>query len=445
MIKQARLTRNASKGMKALAKIDTKKSETGCHRVFRQYGQAADVRISYVDLPSKSRFPYVRFSDWLEFIVTNDDLDCLVGVKDLKLMRKALDVFWRRYQGIQPNHVIFDMASRGELDPSMTVPVLWHGDEGRGLKKKQILILSTHGCLGQGTTKSQHLQREDADDESCPLLLNMKGHTLKTHFIQSATPVSLYNNSPQSFNMLLQIQADEFTSLLKEGIEVEGRRFWVACLGCKGDAPWLTKAGGFDRSYARRPTAKESKKACAGICHRCLAGKEDWHFPVPFEEIGTLQPAWLRTVGIAPAYSVPAPFLRIPFDKEGRNDDFFRYDLFHNWHMGVGKAFISSAVCIIMEVIPETIVKTFDLLTVDFLGYCKAHKESPYHHKLSPTLFGVHQGFQDCPDGGWSKGDFTRLLHKWFGDYCSRNIVGKQDDPLCLKCVRWLHIETETF
>ena len=101
----------------------------------------------------------------------------------------------------------------------------------------------------------------------------------------------------------------------------------------------------------------------------------------------------------------------------------------------MGKYYIASAVIVCMELIQQSIDGAFEFLTEDFVAYCRIKKESPYHKKLTKSLFGVEGSFKDCPDAAWSKGDFTRLLCQWFEDYCLRNVVGKTLDPLYLKCV----------
>lgn len=88
-----------------------------------------------------------------------------------------------------------------------------------------------------------------------------------------------------------------------------------------------------------------------------------------------------------------------------------------------------------MELIDATIDKAFEILTADFKDCCGRKKESPYHKKITSTLLGVNQGFLSCPEASWSKGDFTRLILQWFGDYCQRQVVGCTAEPLYLKCV----------
>jgi len=127
--------------------------------------------------------------------------------------------------------------------------------------------------------------------------------------------------------------------------------------------------------------------------------------------------------------------LQIPYEVHCQSETFFCYDLFHNFHSGMGKYFASSAVCICLELVDSTIDGAFQNITADFKEYCARKRECPYHKALTQSLFGVAQGFQDWPDASWSKGDFTRLILQWFEDYASRNVMGHTMDPLYIKCV----------
>ena len=54
----------------------------------------------------------------------------------------ALDMFglfWSAYKDLQPDHPIFD---RTEAQRRRTIPILLHGDEGRGLSKDPLLVIA---------------------------------------------------------------------------------------------------------------------------------------------------------------------------------------------------------------------------------------------------------------------------------------------------------------
>ncbi len=358
-----------------------------------------------------------------------DRLEHLVGVRDEKLMKKTLGTFWARFKERNPEHVAF---TRGPSFPlESLIPVLFHGDEGRGLKKRQIMILSTHGVLGMGSRRHPEASNESKD----PLKMNYLGSTWKNHFLLCCLPISLYGNDPSALFQMLDIQAAEFSRLFWDGVEFGGRRLYIACVGIKGDSPFLSKAGMFNRAFTRRPTRATSKTPCKGICHLCMAGCESYDHDVPYEDVGLEFPAWLGTVGLVKPFTTPSPLLKIPFHQGGTTEALFEFDLFHNFHQGVGKNFAASAICICLELVRRSISDAFDQLTSDFKQYCSEKRESPYHKSITAKLLGVDQSFQDCPDAAWSKGDFTRLILKWFDDYCKRCVVGHTLDPLYLKCV----------
>ena len=365
-----------------------------------------------------------------------DRLDHLVGVQDVISMRRTLGIFWERFKECHPTHVIFSRGAGFPLD--LVIPVLFHGDEGRGLKKRQVMVMSTHGVLGLGSSHhpTPKSSTKPSDD---PLKMNYLGNTWQNHFLLCIMPITLYGDDPEAFFHMLNLQAQEFSRLFWDGVQFGNMKLYICCIGIKGDSPFVSKAGRFHRAFTRRPTRPSSKTACQGICHRCLAGHEDFDYPVPYEEYGAEFPAWLGTMGLVKPYTIPSPLLQIPFHEGGTTEALFEFDLFHNWHQGLGKNYISSAICVCMELINLTIAKAFDELTLDFKRFCSERKESPYHKSITAKLLGV-ESFKDCPDGSWSKGDFTRLILQWFDDYCKRRVVGHTLDPLYLKCVASLSL-----
>ena len=78
-MKQACRTRQPSQGVAALARVNTKKGESGAHAVFKKYGQSLPIKLSRTNLPTMSKYPYVRFTTWLRYVSTRDQMDQLVG------------------------------------------------------------------------------------------------------------------------------------------------------------------------------------------------------------------------------------------------------------------------------------------------------------------------------------------------------------------------------
>ena len=66
--------------------------------------------------------------------------------------------------------------------------------------------------------------------------------------------------------------AEELNDLLDYGLQHPDtkERYWVVCLGVKGDWPYLSKAGHFTRAFNTMPKQGSSEKE-HGCCHLCLA------------------------------------------------------------------------------------------------------------------------------------------------------------------------------
>lgn len=214
-IRQARVTRAKTKGLRALANVSLKGSESGAHRVFKEFGQSSPVKISRIDLPTKKSFPFLKCSDWLRYLAASDRLDLVVGVKDIGEMQPLLLQFWDRYFDYAPSHEIYERHNAGLLDCSKTIPLLHHGGEGRGYKKQQVMIASTHGLLGNGCrlTNPDELSPSSIGALDDPMKLNMVGNTFLTHFIHFLMPVAFYKDHPEAFYTLLEELAKDYTDL----------------------------------------------------------------------------------------------------------------------------------------------------------------------------------------------------------------------------------------
>lgn len=440
VIKQAKLTRVKSKGIRALADVDLKRSESGAHRVFKSFGQSVPVRISRCDLPTKKQFPWIKCSDWVKYLVDSDRLDLLVGVRDIEDMQPLLLEFWDRYFDCAPSHEIYQRHMDGLIDVSRTIPILHHGDEGRGYKHLQVMVASTHGLLGNGCRHTDTSSTSASGSRGDPMKLNMIGNTFMTHFIHFLMPVAIYKECPASFLRMLELLSDDYTKLFTEGIRVgrDGKeKIWNCCLACKGDSPYLQKSGQFERSFYRRPLKARSKKPAVGVCHVCLAGVESHSPRFEFEEFGP-NPSWLSTEGVMIPFTSPPPFLVIPRELDNPNGErFYKFDLFHNWHLGGGKYFISSSIVLIVQhlISGQSWDLRFQKLTEQFLSFCRREKLPAYYKRLTPEMFGVAQNQASSPTGNWPKGDQTTVLSLFLEDFCEKNIGNDVHDPMFTKIV----------
>ena len=73
------------------------------------------------------------------------------SLMDVLLQRhrgKDSATFWQQYQLLQPSHDVFTTHA---ADLQHRIPFVLHGDEGRGQKKKPVLIMQIHPVLGRGS------------------------------------------------------------------------------------------------------------------------------------------------------------------------------------------------------------------------------------------------------------------------------------------------------
>ena len=131
-IRQARVTRNPSKGLKKLTKVSLRKSEVGSHKVFRDHGASLDVKdfkgwpCQQIWIPVREVWRLAEIPRWIwpppvlgwnQWLGSHEEWPepFLVPVSEMNM-------FDANEPGAPQNH-------------GMTIPVVVHGDEGRGRKK----------------------------------------------------------------------------------------------------------------------------------------------------------------------------------------------------------------------------------------------------------------------------------------------------------------------
>eukprot|EP00435_Cladocopium_sp_Y103_P028178 s906_g7.t1 len=259
------------------------------------------------------------------------------------------------------------------------------------------MVASTHGLLGGGSRVTEPSKVKPAS--SCktddPMKVNLVGNTWLTHFIHFLMPVADYKDCPEAFLAVIEALTEDYKMLCTEGLKVgKHERIWACCLACKGDSPYLVKTGRFERSFYHRPLKAKSKTPGVGVCHMCMAGVESLPDRVEFEEFG-VRPSWLRTVEVAAPWTDPPPFLSLPRELDNPNGErFFVFDLFHNWHLGAGKYFVSSSIVHLVNHLgtASNIDARFEALDVEFKAFFKRENLSPHQKNLTKEMFGLQKG-----------------------------------------------------
>ena len=133
--------------LRELAALRDKDAERGAHAIFKKCGLTLPFGIHYVDVGPQGlqKFPCLRFSDWLRYLMDTGRYHLMTGSPNLEHMMERLREFWRRFAEIK-------MFQEGRVIPSLCLPVLSHTDEGRTYRKKAIMVVSTapgtwHHCI----------------------------------------------------------------------------------------------------------------------------------------------------------------------------------------------------------------------------------------------------------------------------------------------------------
>ena len=317
-----------------------------------------------------------------------------------------LRLFWSRWRVLRPNHQIFELRDSPSLE--RTLPVLLHGDEGRGAKRQGLMCLSATPILGHGVVTRSKTKTTDRSDSQ---LMNYVGHSFATRFLLGVMPKAAYENTPSVFQKFVSILADDFERLAKDGIicPVSGDSFFVGVLHVKGDWPFLVKIGELGRSFYNAPKRSSSKKPCTGICHFCLAGRPNF----PYEDL-RMDAEWQFTVGEEKPWNKTPAVFKIPHDPTFP-EGFLAADPFHTWHLGEGRHFVANCVKLMMrEAVGTNVDDKLDWLFADYKAFCRSRGRQCYAARFNANLFRIGNEF---PTGSWTKGNFTTSLVKWVNHF----------------------------
>lgn len=352
----------------------------------------------------------LRLKDWLKYLIKMNCWHILCGLvnPNPERERDLLTEFWRRYKLLYPGHQLWDIIEREKIDVSRLAPMLLHGDEGRGRRKSPFLVLAWHSILGRGTV-SANLNRKRRPYLS--FKLNYVGSPHSHIFLTGVLPKMFRDQI--AFTDLMNKVADDILDMTFQGIpDTAGNVYRAVCLQVCGDWQFLQKAGHLTRSYSnceKRPRAANSIPK--GICHRCRAGQ----LHVPFEDYRTnVVPWWRGTMFSQDPFQPgnPPPMLRVPH-LTGKGPALFSYDLWHCYHLGVGKTFLASCIAIMSDCMYSSNIEgRFEELTTSWLTYCSEMKKTVSLQSI--TKDGISWADRgQYPNGLWSKGHITTSLGDW--------------------------------
>ena len=257
-----------------------------------------------------------------------------------------LPLFWQHFEKIEPGNKAFDEFKAGRLNPARTIPMVIHGDEGRGRKRSGIMIVNGHGVIGRGTQPFLNRHADLPQVRDLKAGINLKGHSLSTRFLAFVLPKTMYGSDAANLHRMLNEVAQEYAALQKRGLTMNNEIWHIVCIGLCGDLPFHGKVAGLTRTFSR--CVKKTGQIKNGICHLCTAGEPE----VNFEDFND-DAVWMSTVG-----SLPHPWKTMPEILKVLSTDrfnipaFLRLDIWHCMHLGAGRAFVSSAIAEILPSLP---------------------------------------------------------------------------------------------
>ncbi|CAE7621704.1 unnamed protein product [Symbiodinium sp. CCMP2592] len=310
--------------------------------------------------------------------------------------------FWEHFRGEQPTHEVFDHGHF--IDYSCLVPLYVHGDGGRTYKRDELMVIQFQPVLGFGSRLSHPLGQKTG--------INLQGHSFTTRFLIGVMPKQMYRDALDVFDAFMVEAMRSLESLYYEGLQLlDGRVLRFLVVGLKGDLPFLAKAGHLNRTFlnVRKAPERPSSKPLVGCCWMCGAGSPN----IPFEEFGK-HPRWLSTCGAnnaLPWNTMPPLFNHVPAHVQEDRGSFFKLDVLHIYHLGVGRDFAGSSLTVLLEQVyqGDTLPEKLQAMNDDLKRFCASTGKQVHFKQLTRELLGCASN-NKYPTGHWNKASDTPTL-----------------------------------
>ena len=377
----------------------------------KKYKLSLPVEMSFLECKNeKLHIPVFKLSSWASFMVQNNCWHILTGLKkpDEKRSETILEAFWGNFRKQSPSHQVHHLSDSGQINLRRTIPIVIHGDEGRGRKHSPFLVISFHSLLGRGLKPAEKLksQRPRVPRPYVQMRTNYVGHSYTTRYMLCGIRKQEYTGENENvFKSLMRFCAEEVNNMITTGVtDSQGRRYWFCMLHLTGDWPWLHKSGSLARSFHNCP--KNTRQTVAwGLCHQCRAGQDG----VPFEQLHTKRPRWLLTEYQQEPSDEDSPFRIVPHIP-GQFGALWTFDWFHSWHLGLAKYFIGSALALIsMQEEASNIEARFASVSTRYRLWCQENRRRAHVLKLTKEKINWQKtAFFPC--GSWHKGELSSVL-----------------------------------
>ena len=399
-------------------------------RTFQRYGLGWKVKLDEFVFNTGDGeeliIPYINPKSYLEFLMKNHPEVVVGGAESTHQCLRYLEAFWFGYKQQHKTHELFFRRDDDEERPlRYTIPLLIHGDEGRGKRRTGTVGVFLESCIGipQKTLRKacdcsppldqlnkfnpgrSCVQRSSLQDTAETFVTNTKNHSFLQRWPLIVIPGIVYKAYPNIIQEFHRLLAQQLRALFFEGFEgPNGRTFYGAFVGLKADMKWHTKIGELSRSYEH-----QGRKQALLCCHMCMAGQET----MPWEDMSE-NPCWLTSVGQTRPWTAAPPIAWPPFDAL-QPEALFRIDPFHTCKLGVFRDMIGS--CLFWWVEKGyfgqggTLPSKLESAYTSFKSFCSSVRGTPALRSFTKALF-MYKSRRSFPYAN-VKGSDATLLMRW--------------------------------
>jgi hypothetical protein len=402
--------------------------------------------------------PFASPLDTLAYLMQHEPAVVVGGFDDRQQRAHHLQAFWHAYRDSHPHHPVYEEHGS---DLSRVIPLSYHGDEGRGKKRGNTIVISIEAVMGlysnwhtkTGTRKctdcrpSQAVKNHFAtraddgttrswmDDLIEVQCTNMKGHSFLQHWPVFILPGSMYKQHKELLHVCLDQLAKDLKRGFFEGIHVPNQGlFFFALVGGKWDLKWHARAAKLTRSFEHL-----GKKRKLEMCHECEGGSDQ----LPWEDIASDHPCWGDSVYRSRPWSEAPGLAIVPHDLN-RPKRQFRRDVFHLTKVGIYRDFCACSILLLIEL---GYFGTNGALDVKLERAYNSFRLYTLTVGKTPGLRSFNKRFFNAPNRatfGWtnSKGSDTMLMMAWIKVLC----IGCKNDlnnPSDLHVINLIYFSAE--
>ena len=387
-------------GQDILVKLAEDKSSKNKARNFNRAvstrGFALRVAIAYLSVVGPSgcgtvRHPILPIQDMAKEIFRNYEEKLFAG-RSVESAHGLFARFWRTFRQVQPECKVFQVHSRDTL--KFCIPCKLHVDEGTGVRKSAVLQCSWGPILASGGASWLRY-----------FFWTCMGHESYRHLNVG------FECGNKVVDSLMEAFTAEAISAMETGITTKHGTFYLCFVCVEGDLPAQAKVFHCKRNFQCVPNA---------MCPWCSADGTE----IPFTDVRA-GASWKSTVG----RDVPWTNRPALADLTRKGDaNFLAKDIFHVVNLGVGRTFLSSAICLLIHMghfIPTDpafgrgIAARISDAYKDFKQFTQKilQKTPNVKHWSRENLHWM--GPQSMPDNSFKASD-TPLMLAWLLDYMGR-------------------------